>query len=97
MTSQHARLDRLEAYMKQLSPADSRVIESFVGVASALQREDLTPLIDRAPELWTGRGKLGLLSLMPLMLRIRLWSRVTNFRLARQSRSPFLREAMELL
>ena len=93
----YADLTRLEQYMVDIAPEDTRVIHEFIGSIRELQKYPLPPLWDVAPELRTFRDNLRMIKLLPFLLYVRKWAKVTNFTYAERFRNPFLREGFQLL
>ncbi len=90
-------LDRLEAYMKEISPEDAKPIERFVGLPRMLQRYEIPPLIERAPTLRTWGEKMSLMKLTGMLPGFIRSFRFTNMQLAKRFKNPFLREVIENL
>lgn len=70
-------------------------MRKLIGAARTLQRYDLPPVIDRPKELRTVWDKLGMLRLLPAMIPMGRWAKVSNLDFARKLHNPFLREAFE--
>jgi len=87
----YADLDRLEGYLKDIAPEDAGAIDEFVASIRTLQRYELPPLWDVAPEVRTWRHKLNMLKYLPFLLYAAKWSRITNVQFAERLRNPFLR------
>ncbi|GAH62313.1 unnamed protein product, partial [marine sediment metagenome] len=87
--------DRLEQHMKELAPADKKVIEEFIQGIRACIRSDLP--IEKAPELYGRIDGLKLLSKMSPFLRVmRKWKRIPIQDFAKRFSDPFLRQAFPL-
>ena len=92
-------VDRLEAYLKELSPSDSKVIGQWM---SAIRQ--IVPLLDDLPPYWSGKSFLRktvyavrlmrLAAMLPFMWK---WSEETNVSFARRFQSERLRAAVERL
>jgi phytoene dehydrogenase-like protein len=93
----HSNIDELEKYLLDLSPEDGGTIKEFVDSIRFIQRYELPPLIEKAPELRTFSEKVSLLKYLPILLFINKWGKITNVSYARKFKSPFLKEAFELL
>ena len=79
-------IDRLEQHMKQLSPADARLIEEYTNAARKFTRIDLFSLMTMTP-LQTFR------KIAPLASTFMKWSKVTLEQFATGFQDPFLRRA----
>jgi phytoene dehydrogenase-like protein len=89
-------IDRLERYMKELAPQDSRVIEQLTGAARTCARYDLP--VDKTPELYGMIHGIGfLIRMLPFLRIMSRWKKVTPQDYARRFSDPFLREAFPLL
>jgi phytoene dehydrogenase-like protein len=82
-------LERLEAHLKQLAPADSAVIDELIGAARALGSLDLMGLALAGP-----MQRLGALRKLPLMIR---YGGITLEQFAQRFSDPFLRRAFPSL
>jgi phytoene dehydrogenase-like protein len=91
----YSKIDRLRDYLRQVSPDDAKAFESLFRAARAIQRYDLPPGIERAPELAGWRDRLAMLRLMPALPVVLRWARISNKAFARRLKSSFLREAFE--
>jgi phytoene dehydrogenase-like protein len=90
-------INRLEAYLLDLAPEDSRPIESLIKCMRIMQRYELPPMIEYIPELRPMRKKLGMIFYLPLVILFSKWKNTTNLSFARELKNPFLKEAFELL
>jgi len=91
----HSKIDRFRDYLHQISPEDKKAFDGLIRAARTIQRYDLPPGIDRAPELAGWRDRLSMLRLVPALPTVLRWARVSNKAFARRLKSPFLREAFE--
>lgn len=91
----YSKIDRLRDYLQQTSPEDAKVFDGLIRAARAIQRYDLPPGIERAPELAGWRDRLAMLRLVPALPIVLRWARISNKAFARKLKSPFLREAFE--
>ncbi|MDP2409611.1 MAG: NAD(P)/FAD-dependent oxidoreductase [Pseudolabrys sp.] len=82
-------LDRLEFHLKRLPPADSRVIEEFIGTVRRFAVIDIMGLATATP--WQ---RMKTLRHLPLLLK---YGRLTLAGYARRFRDPFLRRAFPTL
>lgn len=85
----YSDLDRLEAHMKQLSPADGPVVEQFVGAARRMADFDFLGLALAGPF-----ERLSALAYLPTFIR---WGGTTLGDYARRFSDPFLRAAFPRL
>ncbi len=87
--------DRLERHMKELSPADSRLIEGFCAGIRALTRFDMS-LMQQKPKALMGLadwGRLGL-KMLPFVGPLVKWGLVSAEGFANRFKDPFLRRAV---
>jgi phytoene dehydrogenase-like protein len=85
----HADLDRLADQLVQLSPADAKVIDSYVRAARACRRFDMLELAVAGPR--------DIARALPVVLSGRRWLRETMASAARSFSDPFLRRAFPLI
>lgn len=78
-------LDKLERHLKELSPADSKMIEEFVKAAKKFQGYDLFAAM-------TG-GAAAKLKMLPVMGALMKYSKINLKDYAQQFSDPFLRKA----
>jgi phytoene dehydrogenase-like protein len=87
----YADLERLEQHMKGLAPEDSDSIEDFVKGIRKLIGFDMP--VDKAPELTNIFDKIKMLfKILPYLLFMRKWGKMTIGQFAEHFKSPFLRE-----
>ena len=91
----YADPNRLEQHMKELSPADSRLIESFCVGIRAFQRFDMTLLQQKPKDLMSllDWGRLGL-KMLPFLAPLAQWGLVSAQEFANRFKDPFLRSAV---
>ncbi len=85
----YTNIDRLEQHMKELSPADSQVIEEFTRATRSLTRMDM-PL--DMPAGLLNKLKAGL-QMLPHLGAMRKWSKIPIETYAQRFSDPFLRQA----
>jgi len=87
--------DRLEHHLKQLSPADSRLIESFCRGIQDLTRFDMS-LLQQKPKALMGMGDWLRLSrkLLPFLGTLAKWGSISALDFAHRFRDPFLQLAI---
>lgn len=93
----YTNLDRLEAYMIDLAPEDTRAIKAFMKPIRVMQKFDLPPILDDVPfipSLIRGIKMMRYLEFLYWFLKIRNY---TNLTYAKKFKNPFLRESFELL
>jgi phytoene dehydrogenase-like protein len=87
--------DRLERHMKDLSPADSRLIESFCSGIRSFTRFDMS-LMQQKPKALMGPldwGRLGV-KMLPFLGPLLKWGFVSAQGFANRFKDPFLRRAV---
>ena len=92
----YGNIDRLESYLRRIAPEDGALIDELVGICRFLSECRLPPTLD-PPELLGWRGKLGMLRLLPLVLKMKRIGGRTLRDFAARARNPFLKEALERL
>ncbi len=90
-------MDKLEAYLLDLSPEDAGPIREFTDSVRTLMRYSLPPMIEKAPEVRSLADNLKMVKLLPLLLYLKKWIKITNKAFASRFQSPFLKEAFELI
>jgi phytoene dehydrogenase-like protein len=85
----HADLDRLRDELKQLAPADAKVIDSYVRAARACRRFDMLELAVAGPR--------DIARALPVVLSGLRWLRETMDSAARSFSDPFLRRAFPFI
>lgn len=93
----YTNLDRLEKYMCEQAPADRKRIAQFIGSARLAQQFEMPPMIEEAAPLLSFKDKLRYVKHLPLLLFLVRWRNVTNYTFAAKLKSPFLKEAFQLL
>ncbi len=81
----HTDLDKLEQHLKELSPADAKLIEEYVGAVKRFSGYDLFAAM-------TG-GAMAKLKMLPLMGSLMKYSKITIKEYADRFSDPFLRKA----
>jgi len=90
-------INRLEAYLLDLAPEDTRQIKSLVKSMRIIQKFEMPPMIDNIPALQSWRKRMAMVTYLPIVFLFQKWKNVTNYSFARKLKSPFLKEAFELL
>lgn len=93
----YSNIDELEKYLLDLSPEDNSLIKEFINSIRFVKKYELPPLIEKAPDTRTLSDKIKMLKYLPLIMFINKWSKITNISFAKRFKSPFLKEAFELL
>ena len=78
-------LDRLERHLKELAPADAKVIDEYIRAARRFARHDMMGMLSAGPG-----EMLTMLPLMPSMIK---WFRTTLEQFGQRFTDPFLRRA----
>jgi phytoene dehydrogenase-like protein len=87
--------DRLEAHMRELSPADGKLIEGFCDGVRAFTRFDMS-LLQQKPKALMGPldwGRLGL-KMLPFLGPLAKWGFVSAQGFSERFKDPFLRRAV---
>jgi phytoene dehydrogenase-like protein len=93
----YSNVDELEKYLLDLSPEDKGPIKEFVDSIRFVQKYELPPLVEKAPEVRNFSEKISMLKYLPLILFINKWSKISNVAFAKRFKNPFLKEAFELI
>lgn len=93
----YTNIERLEAYLIDLSPEDKKVIHSWIRLIRVIQRFDMPPMIDSIRQMQSLRRKINMITYFPVLIQFLKWKKVTNFSFARSLKSPFLQEAFRML
>lgn len=93
----YTNLDKLQEYLTDLSPEDEKVIKEFIKPMRIMQKFDLPPILDPLPffqSVWRGIKMMRYMEFLYWFLKLK---NETNFSFARKFKSPFLKEAFEML
>ncbi len=90
-------LEQLRAYMLDLSPEDADTINAFIGDIRELQKYELPPVMDKLPFIPSVIRGIKMTKYLKFLVTLNRQRKVSNYDLARKFKSPFLREAFELL
>ncbi len=86
-------VDRLERHLLELAPEDAGAIRALTRAIRTFTRFDLP--VDKAPELYTWKDKLGMLrAILPFARQFMKWRSVSLADFAGKLKNPFLREAL---
>ena len=90
-------LDRLRNYLVENSPEDQAVIENLIRQMRKMQSFEIPPMIKKVPQLLPLKQKIRYIRYLPLLFFLNRIRKETNYSFARKLKSPFLKEAFELL
>ena len=93
----YTNLSKLEAYLIDLAPEDTKAIKEFIKPMRIMQKYDLPPIMDNLPffqSMIRGIKMTRYLEFLFLFLKIK---NHTNYTYAKKFKNPFLRESFELL
>ncbi len=93
----YTNLDKLEHYLLDIAPEDSKLIRKFVKSMRKIQHFEMPPIVDKVPELLTFPEKIRMIKHLPLLMFVNKWKKVTNFTFGEKFKNPFLKEAFQLL
>lgn len=93
----YTNLDRLRSYLLEISPADRRDIDKLVSSMRKMQLFEIPPMIRKVPQLLPLKEKAAYIRYIPLLWFLSRIRKETNYSFARKLKSPFLKEAFELL
>jgi phytoene dehydrogenase-like protein len=87
-------LDKLEKYMKEISPEDSSIIEEYIGDTRKLQRLNAFEVIAGKPmEFYNLFDYLKMLRLFPALRIMNKWQKMSAEEFSNKFKNPFLKEA----
>lgn len=92
----YSNVDELERYLLDLSPEDELLIKEFIDAIKFIQKYEIPPLIEKAPEIRTVFDKIKMIKYIPLIKFLLKWSKITSVTFAKSFKSKFLKEAFEL-
>lgn len=93
----YTNLDKLKAYMLDLSPEDEKVINDYINDVRVLQQYELPPVMDKLSLIPSIIRSIKMTRYLKFLYILFKQKKVTNYQLAAKFKSPFLREAFELL
>jgi phytoene dehydrogenase-like protein len=93
----YSNVDKLESYLIDLSPEDEGTIKEFTNSIRFIQKYEMPPLADKAPEVRTFSDKIKLIKYLPLLKFLYKWSKITNIKFANRFKNKFLKEAFGLI
>ncbi len=93
----YTNLDRLKAYMLDLSPEDEKAINYFIKNIRDLQAFDLPPIVDKLPLIPSIIRGIKMTRYLKFLYLLVKQKKVSNYDLAKKFKNPFLRESFELI
>lgn len=93
----YTNLNRLNEYLHENAPEDSRAIDKLIRSMRRIQSFEIPPMIKKVPGLLPLSQKIGYIRYLPLLFFLKKLMKETNVSFAHKLKSPFLREAFEML
>ncbi len=93
----YTNLEKLRNYLIDISPEDQPEIARLIHTMRKMQSFEIPPMIKKVPQLLPLKEKAGYIRYLPLLWFLNRIRKETNYSFARKLKSPFLREAFELL
>lgn len=93
----YTNLDQLQDYLSEISKEDIPLIDKLIKQMRRLQCFEIPPMIKKVPQLLPLKEKISYIRYLPLLFFLNRIRKETNVSFARKLKSPFLREAFELL
>jgi len=93
----YTNLNFLRNYLMDNSPEDQGVINKLISCIKKIQSFEIPPMIKKVPSLLPLNEKIKYIRYLPLLWFLKNLQKETNFTFARKFKSPFLKEAFELL
>ncbi|MCX6281265.1 MAG: NAD(P)/FAD-dependent oxidoreductase [Bacteroidetes bacterium] len=93
----YTNINKLREYLIDNSPGDQAVIDKFIDSMRRIQSYEIPPLIKKLPKLLPLSEKIKYIRFLPLLWFLNKLKKETNYSFALKLKSPFLREAFELL
>lgn len=93
----YTNISKLEKYLLDIAPEDTKEINRLIKSMRTIQRYELPPMIEVAPTLRTLKHKIQFIKLIPLLIFMLRWRKVTNIDIAKKLTNPFLKESFESL
>jgi phytoene dehydrogenase-like protein len=93
----YTNLNILKTYLVGISPEDQVIIDKLITCMKKIQSFEIPPMIKKVPGLLSLFQKSKYIRYLPLLWFLKRLQKETNFTFARKLKSPFLREAFELL
>jgi len=93
----YTNLCKLEEYLIDIAPEDTKQIQTFIKKVRVFQNYDLPPIPQENSFLKSTIEGIKMAKYLPVLKLIREWNKETNFTFAAKLKNPFLRESFELL
>lgn len=93
----YTNLDKLKAYLTDLSPEDSQQIKKFIKPMRVMQKFDLPPILDDLPFLKSLLRGIKMTRYLEFLYWFLKLKNETNFTFAKKLKNPFLKESFEML
>jgi phytoene dehydrogenase-like protein len=93
----YTNLDRLHAYLLDLSPEDKKPIDELIKSMRIMQKFDLPPVMDELPFFQAMIRGIKMTRYLEFLYWFLKLKNETNYTFAKKLKSPFLRESFELL
>jgi phytoene dehydrogenase-like protein len=89
-------LDKLEKYIKEISPEDGAIIDEYIKDTRKLQKLEAFSVIAGKPmEFYNIFDYLKMIKLLPALKIMKKWQNMTSEEFASKFKHPFLREAVK--
>lgn len=93
----YTNLDQLQAYLLDLSPEDEKQIKAFIKPMRVMQKFDLPPVMDPLPLIPSLIRSIKMMRYLEFLYYFVISVRETNYTFAKKLKSPFLKEAFEMI
>lgn len=93
----YTNLDKLQAYLIDLAPEDTKTIHEFIKPMRIMQKFDLPPIMDDLPFLKSMIRGIKMMRYMEFLYWFLKIKNETNFTFAKKFKNAFLKESFELL
>ena len=93
----YTNLDKLQEYLIDLSPEDTKEIKKFIYPIRMMQKFDLPPIMDKLPFFKSLIRSIKMMRYLEFLYWFIKLKNQTNYTLAKKFKSPFLKEAFEML
>jgi phytoene dehydrogenase-like protein len=90
----YADADRLEQQIMEFAPEDEAVIRELIKAIHNLGRFDMP--VDKPPELYNVFDYVKMVKMLPFLMSMRKWSKISTVDYARRFKNPFLREIISM-
>jgi phytoene dehydrogenase-like protein len=93
----YTNLTRLQEYLIDLAPEDTKVIKSFIKPMRIMQKFDLPPIMDDLPLIPSIIQGIKMSKYLEFLYWFLKLKKQTNFTIAEKLKNPFLKESFQLL